>query len=164
MIFFPEKWAAIDVQKVLEGYLNIQIDSEFKSLLLLNELPQECESPLKKALSEYAYESNDVCQVEAFLYGNNQSIILDSQATEHGITSEYTNEFNNKLVTESYTNPRNNNALFKLVDKEQHSIGFRNEGSWYVSSCDETGSFNILIEIYDIEDMIQFTPFVKEEV
>ncbi|UOE58035.1 hypothetical protein [Cytobacillus oceanisediminis] len=164
LIFSPEKWAAIDVQKALEGYISMQIDKEFKSLLLLNELPQECESPLKQALSEYAYGSKDVCRVEAFLYGDNQSIILDSQATEHDITYEYTNEFNNKIVTDRYTNPRNNNALFKLADKEQNSMAFRNEGTWYVSSRDETRSFTILKEIYDIEDMIQFTPFVKEEV
>ncbi|MES9681777.1 hypothetical protein ABWK22_02430 [Gottfriedia acidiceleris] len=157
-MFYPNlfvKW----MQKALEPFINIKLDEDFSNLIALENIPLNAEASVRELLED---EKSEPSIVEAYIGTDGKFIILDvdSGLNDSNITEECTSDFADKTIVGTYTNQ--DEYLFQVVpNKNANDFGhrFSSETRWFHCHIDKSKQFNVLSELYDIEDIIPFTKF-----
>jgi hypothetical protein len=163
-IFILDKWTGNDLKIALQPYL--EVNDDYTSIFTIHKLPDDAELVIKDVLGKSAYEKEQIMNVEAYAYPNEQNhfIILNSEVTDDDITYEHTKDFADKVILTTYQNKTGEQIeyLYKTAPQEHFDNGnihFSSYERWFHSKTDPSGNFKVLKELHDLEDMLQFTTF-----
>lgn len=157
-IFPVDKWIANDLSSIA----GIGESDEITSLLRIESIPENSQSAFLELIKKEAYTENSLAEtVEVFTYeydGKEHKIVLHIDYTDSDIEYEYTEDFAKSVIVNQYH--YKNITLYKTEPEEGSSGNFIRNEQWFIMLSDESNQFDIIKEIYEIEDMLQFTQFV----
>jgi hypothetical protein len=157
-----------DIEKVLDGHIEVTLEKELKPLLAVTQLPSEVEAPIKDVLMAEGIKEEDIQTVEVYACERNHEVYylnLDHETNDDEITYEYTQDFQKLYLVAEYqrANQGQSESLFKTVPlphKENGILHHSSEEKWYhLYQGDVDYPVWMLKQIYDMEEMLAFTSF-----